>query len=196
MKKSKEDFKLRRKSCYSKNRNNYLNKSKDYVIDGSISGYIGKSAVLHEDVLNSLTMNEVSIMQREGIYPLDVIKQFSNMKQYEICKEAGLEPVKICGKIALFRSIDINYTDESGKTNLERMKNGYAAIDPLTRLKYELHHIGEKMDSTLAVLSKAEHMQNGNNKIWHDSKSNSKINRNIFKTIRKRFWKYAASICK
>ena len=33
---------------------------------------------------------------------------------------------------------------------------------------YELHHIGQKADSTLAILTKAEHMQGGNNKIWHE----------------------------
>lgn len=164
------------------------------AIAGAISGGIGEAAVLHGATLNGLTMNEAAIIQREGRYPLDVIKQFSNMKQYEICKKAGLEPVMINGKTALFRPIDLNYVDEFGMTNLERMQQGLAAIDPSTGIEYELHHIGQKMDSTLAVLSKAEHMQNGNNKIWHDLTGDSEINRNIFKTIRKNFWKDVARI--
>jgi hypothetical protein len=34
-------------------------------------------------------MDEAAILQREG-YPLDVIKEFRSMEQYNICKEAGL----------------------------------------------------------------------------------------------------------
>ena len=161
---------------------------------GALAGGIGEAVALHGATLNGLTMNEAAIIQREGRFPLDVIKQFSNMEQYEICKQAGLEPVMINGKTALFRPIDPNYVDEFGRTNLKRMEMGLSALDPETGLPFELHHIGQKMDSTLAVLSKAEHMQNGNNTIWHDLTKDSEINRAIFKDIRENFWKDVARI--
>ena len=52
-------------------------------------------------------------------------------------------------------------------TNLERMKRGFPAIDPKTGKAYELHHIGQKVDSPLAILTKKEHTENY--KILHDT---------------------------
>ena len=46
------------------------------------------------------------------------------------------------------------------------MAKGQAALDS-TGTAYELHHIGQKVDSTLAVLTRAEHRQGGNHRIWH-----------------------------
>jgi len=113
-------------------------------------------------------MNQAAKIQKETKYPLDVIKQFNNMEQYEILQKAGLKPVTINGKTALVRGdINLNYVDEvSNLTNLQRMEKGLSALDPSGQ-PYELHHIGQKVDSTLAILTKSEHMQNGNNRIWH-----------------------------
>ena len=137
-------------------------------------------------------MNQVATIQKESGYPLDVIKGFKNMEQYNICKDAGLVPRMVDGKMALVRTIDLNYVSDSGLTNLQLMQSGKAAIDPATKLPYELHHIGQEMDSTLAILSKAEHMQGGNNTIWHVLGEESQIDRAAFKTIRENFWKEMA----
>ena len=96
---------------------------------------------------------------------------FRSTKEAEIYKEAGLLETVINGKPALIRNIDLTYKSElAGKTvtNLERMKQGYAAIDPTTGLAYELHHIGQSVDSPLAILTKEEHISAGNNGILHD----------------------------
>ena len=53
-------------------------------------------------------------------------------------------------------------------TNLERMRMGYSPIDPLTGQAYELHHIGQSVNSPLAILTKEEHMGGGNNLILHN----------------------------
>lgn len=50
-------------------------------------------------------------------------------------------------------------------TNLERMKMGHPPIDPISGKAYELHHVGQSIDSPLAILTKVEHMQGGNNTI-------------------------------
>lgn len=135
---------------------------------GAITGGASEAIALKGATLNGLTMNQAATIQKESKYPIDVIKQFSNMEQFEICKEAGLTAEMVNGKTALIRNIDLNFVDEAtGMTNLELMQQGKAAIDPISGLPYELHHIGQKADSTLAILTKAEHMQNGNNKIWH-----------------------------
>lgn len=70
------------------------------------------------------------------------------------------------------------------------MQVGYPPIDP-TGKKYQLHHIGQKNDSPLAVLTQAEHMGNGNNSIWHtltEGFDNPSTQPGWLK-IREQFWK-------
>lgn len=136
------------------------------AVTGAITGGVGEAVALKGATLNGLTMNEAAAIQKESKYPLDVIKQFSSREQYEICKSAGLSPQMVNGNIALIRKIDPNLVDDMGRTNLQRMQQGLAAIDS-NGASFELHHIGQHADSTLAMLTKAEHMQGGNNKIWH-----------------------------
>ena len=163
------------------------------AISGVISGGAAQAMALKGATSSGLTMNEVAKIQRESKYPLDVIKQFQTMDQYEICKAAGLMPVQVDGKTSLIRAIDLDYVDDLGRTNLQRMKEGLAAIDPDSGLSYELHHIGQKTDSTLAILTKAEHMQGGNNTIWHDpsivSEVHSAANEAAWNRQRQTFWK-------
>ncbi|MDO4621215.1 MAG: HNH/ENDO VII family nuclease, partial [Lachnospiraceae bacterium] len=90
------------------------------------------------------------------------------------------------------REIDFDFVDKNGRTNLQRMQMGRAALDPITGQPYQLHHIGQEMDSTLAMLTKAEHMQNGNNLIWHQPGGASKIDRQVFESQRKEIWKAIA----
>lgn len=161
------------------------------ALSGSISGGVAETIALKGATLNGLTMNQVATIQMESKYPIDVIKQFTSMEQYEICKQAGLTTKVINGRTALVRNIDLSYVDDAtGMTNLELMKAGYAPIDPSTGMKYQLHHIGQKKDSTLAILTEAEHKLNGNNKIWHDMSITSEVHTstNNWDAQRKAFW--------
>lgn len=146
--------------------------------------------------LSGLTPYQAAAIQVESKYPLDVIKQFSDMKQYEICKKAGLTAKMVNGQTALIRGIDLNYLDDLGRTNLERMQQGLAALDPSTGQSYQLHHVGQKVDSTLAILTEAEHMQGGNNKIWHDVSKTTEVHNagNNWDAQRQAFWKAVAQI--
>lgn len=164
------------------------------AIVGAVSGGANEAIALKGATLNGLSMNEAAMIQKESGYPLDVIKNFKSLDQYNLCKEAGLTPHMVNGKMSLVRSIDLNFTDEMGRTNLQRMQQGLAALDPSTSNAYELHHIGQKMDSTLAILSKAEHMQNGNNLIWHEFGSESVINRAVFEKQRIAYWQSIAEL--
>ena len=164
------------------------------AITGAIKGGIGEAVALKGATLHGLTMNQAAFIQKESGYPLDVIKGFKSMEQYNICKKAGLTPHMIDNKIALIRDIDINFIDEMGRTNLQRMEQGLAALDPNTGLPFQLHHIGQELNSTLAILTKAEHMQGGNNLIWHELGDSSKINRTIFNKQREMFWMQIAEI--
>ena len=165
------------------------------AVTGAITGGVGKAVALKGATLNGLTMNEAAAIQKESKYPLDVIKQFSSMEQYEICKSAGLSPQMVNGNIALIRKIDPNLIDDMGRTNLQRMQQGLAAIDS-NGASFELHHIGQHADSTLAMLTKAEHMQGGNNKIWHVFGEATEVHGpgNTWDIQRQEFWKHLASL--
>ena len=165
------------------------------AISGTIAGGAGEAIALKGATLNGLTMNEAALIQKESGYPLDVIKQFSSIEQYQICQSAGLSPHMVNGNMALIRKIDLNYVDDMGRTNLQRMEQGIAALDP-SGTPYELHHIGQHADSTLAVLTKAEHMQGGNNKIWHVFGEPSEVHGagNTWDLQRQQFWKQLAKM--
>ena len=168
------------------------------AISGALAGGASETIALKGATRSGLTMNEAATIQRESKYPLDVIKQFKSMDQYEICKNAGLYPVTVNGKTSLVRAIDLDYVDDFGRTNLQRMKEGLAAIDPDSGLPYELHHIGQKTDSTLAILTKAEHMQGGNNSIWHEFGSASEVhsaaNEALWNRQRQTYWRQLATL--
>ena len=164
------------------------------AISGAIAGGASEAIALKGATCNGLTMNEAAWIQRESGYPLDVIKGFKTVEQYEICRDAGLSPYMVDGKMALIRQIDIDFTDELGRTNLERMQEGLAALDPMTGQAFQLHHIGQEMDSTLAILSEAEHMQGGNNLIWHEVTEATRIDRYAFRYQREAFWQSMSEI--
>ena len=166
------------------------------AFSGAVSGGIGQTIALKGATMNGLTMNQAAAIQRESKYPLDVIKQFKSMEQYEICRDAGLKAVTVNGKTSLVRAIDLDYVDELGRTNLQRMQQGLAAIDPGSGVSYELHHIGQKTESTLAILTKAEHMQGGNNAIWHEfgiaSEVHNASTQSMWLAQKQSYWKQLA----
>ncbi len=163
------------------------------AISGALAGGAGEAVALHGATLNGLSMNEAALIQKESGYPLDVIKQFSSMDQYKICKDAGLTSRMVNGKTALVRNIDLNQIDELGRTNLQRMMEGLAPLDP-SGTAYELHHVGQKAESTLAILTKAEHRLGENHKLWHIFGETSKIDRAAFDKQRAEFWIEMAKI--
>jgi len=172
------------------------------AISGAVMGgasetvkYAKAMQALKGTQLNGITTQQAAAIQMESQYPVDVIKQFTSMDQYNICKNAGLTPKMVNGQTALVRKIDLNFVDDMGRTNLERMKQGLAALDD-TGTAYELHHVGQKADSTLAILTKSEHMQGGNNTIWHELGSASEVHGagNTWDAQRQAFWKSIAKI--
>ncbi|SDB05022.1 A nuclease of the HNH/ENDO VII superfamily with conserved LHH [Ruminococcaceae bacterium FB2012] len=169
------------------------------AIFGSIAGGIQEASLVSKlrnaDVTkNGLTLREAAKIQKESKYPLEVIKQFHSKEEYEIYKTAKLKTAMISNKTALVQDIDLNYVSElDGKavTNLERMKKGYAPIEPATGKAYQLHHIGQKSDGTLAVLTEKQHLENSS--ILNIAGKETEIDRNAFAKIRKEFWESFSS---
>lgn len=162
------------------------------AITGVISGGATETVALRGATLNGLTMNEAALIQKESGYPIEVIKQFHSVDEYTVFMEAHLKPVMINGQTALVRTdIDLNLVDEFGRTNLQRMANGVAPLDANGKT-YELHHIGQEADATLAILTQTEH----DNAVLHGFKTISEIDRNAFRTQRQNFWKTMATLSK
>jgi hypothetical protein len=81
--------------------------------------------------------------------------------------------------------INLSRVDEYGRTNLERMLSGKAPLDS-TGKPFELHHIGQKNNGSLAILTSKEHDAAS----LHGFVSKSEIDRDAFNATRKpEFWK-------
>ncbi len=160
------------------------------AISGAVAGGASEAIALKGATLNGLSMDQAAIIQRESKYPLDVIKQFHSPEEYEVFKAASLKAKMINGKTALIRSdIDLNLIDEFGRTNLQRMQAGLSPLDA-NGMTFELHHIGQNADATLAILTQAEH----DNAALHGFKAISEIDRAAFAVQRRQFWKTMAQV--
>lgn len=162
------------------------------ALTGAATETVGlyKATRLGKTVKDGLTMNQAAKIQNESGYPLNVIKQFHTNEEYLVFKEAGLQTQMVNGKLALIRTdIDINLVDEYGNTNLSRMLSGKPPLDSSGKA-FELHHIGQKNNGTLAILTSAEH----DKPALHGFFSRSEINRSAFDKIRADFWKTMAEL--
>ncbi len=170
------------------------------AISGCLAGGISEFAGLKAATSGGLSMNEVARIQLETHYPLELISRFQSYNQYEIIRDTGLRTEMINNHTALVRDIDLNYVgidpthNPDGLTNLQRMQQGLAPYDS-TNVRYELHHLGQQNDSPLVILTHAEHMEGGNNTIWHTLglESENPSSDPAWNSIREAFWKNFAS---
>lgn len=137
-----------------------------------------------------LTMSEAAKVQLESGYSLKTIRNMRNMEEYEVYKNAGLKECVVKTpegtRRILARDLDMKITDKDGRTNLQRMEKGLNPVDE-NGISYEYHHVGQKSDGTLALLSKYEHDMSG----LH-SKQMSEIERNAFNREKRQINKISA----
>lgn len=129
-----------------------------------------------EKRLEGLTEAERTKIKEETGWSDEIIENIKNMKQYEVLKNAGLVEREINGRKCLIKeNIDLDYKDEDGISNRERMARGLAPLDSKTGKPIELHHLGQKADSPLVELTEEEHRtgeyEDGkkNQSLWHDN---------------------------
>src|SRR5699024_1339741 len=145
-------------------------------ISGAVIGGGSEAFLLKTATKSGLTMDEAALIQADSSLPIDVISQMHSLDEYLIYKEAGLKTMMVNGRTALVQNIDLNYVsqlpDGSEISNLTRMQNGYAPIDPLSGKPYELHHVGQNNNGALAVLTQDQHRGKGQfanlHSIWED----------------------------
>ena len=125
------------------------------AITGTVTGGVAKTWALFLATTNGLTMTEAAIITREAKWPLSAIKNLHSMNEYEIYKTAELIPTQMPdGTWAFLREIDWTLVDDFGRTNAQRVAAGVAPIDS-NGVPYELHHIGQRANSPLAILTNA-----------------------------------------
>lgn len=167
------------------------------AISGAIVGGATEAYALNKLTEGGLSMSEVATIQQESNLPRDIIKQFHSFSEYNVYKRAGLETAMVNNKLALVQpNIDLTFKstfpDGTEVTNLQRMLKGYAPLDASTGKAYQLHHIGQKADATLAVLTEPQHL--GNASILNIFGKSSEIDRDAFNITRKEFWKSLGEI--
>lgn len=136
------------------------------AISGVLEGGIAQTVALKGATLSGLTMDEAARIQQESKLPLEFIKNFHSVAEYNVYKDAGLQLTKVNGKWAFIQDIDWNFMDEQNRTNAQRVADGLNPIDS-TGISYEVHHIGQKTDSPLAILTSNQHKSN--NSILHSN---------------------------
>lgn len=138
-----------------------------------------------------LTMSEAAKVQLESGFSLKTIRNMRNMDEYEVYKSAGLKECIVKTpegtRRVLARDLDMKITEKDGRTNLQRMEKGLNPIDE-NGVTYDYHHVGQKNDGTLALLSKHEHRMSG----LH-SKQMSEIERNAFNREKRQINKISAA---
>lgn len=161
----------------------YFSSSLDQPISKVISEYTEKS-------LANLSEERTQELKDKG-YGEKTIESIRSEEEVEIYEEAGLEAQSVNGRECLVRKdIDYNQVDDKGRNNIERMEKGLSPLDKNGQ-PYELHHIGQKMDSPLAELTKKEHGSGGNYTVLHEAKE-SEISRAEFNKERAEHWKARA----
>lgn len=158
------------------------------AIIGAITGGAEKAIALKGATKGGLTMNQVAKIQQESKLPLDFIKNFHSMDEYNVYKSAGLVAKKINGKWAYVQNIDWDYIGDAadGRTNAQRVMEGLSPLGPDGKA-YELHHVGQKGDSPLAILTNAQHKKNHGTLHANLSESNVDHGYAWKKTVRE-FW--------
>lgn len=149
----------------------------------------------------SLSEEEKAKIKEETGWSDEIIDNIKNMGQYEMLKKAGLVEVEINGRKCLIKeNIDLDYTDEDGVSNRDRIDRGLAPLDSKTGKPIELHHLGQKADSPLVELTEEEHRtgeyEDGkkNQSLWHDNTVETEVHGegNSWDQERKAHWKARA----
>lgn len=170
------------------------------IIGALTGGYNEYSFLRNVSAASGLTMSEIAVAQKNTKLSIDVLKSINSVEEAKVLEDAKLQQqyIEVNGKkqYALVKDIDWNYIDPktiseaypNGQTNLELALSGKAPYDPISGLKYELHHIGQENGGLLAILTPGEHDM-------IPTPDASSVDRATFKTFRKDFWKaYAAMV--
>lgn len=160
------------------------------AIGGAVTGG-AKEAFSSMSITNSkLKKGDVARIQMGNKWSMDVIKDIQDLDQYKVIK--GMKEINIDGhRVLVPKDIDLNFKsklpDGTIVTNLDRTNKNLSPIEAATGFPYELHHMGQKANGTLVMLTRDQHR--GNYSILHTSNKPSEIDRYEFNKVRNKIWK-------
>lgn len=160
------------------------------AFSGVLTGGITETVALKGATMNGLTMNQAAQIQKDSKLPLEFIKNFHSLDEYQVYKNAGLQISKVNGKFAYTQKVDWDFVGdvEDGRANAQRVLDGLSPLDS-TGKAYEIHHIGQKADSPFAILTNKQHHGNYSTIHANTGAESSLIDRNAFNKERIQFWK-------
>ena len=163
------------------------------------------SSNVDEAKKEGLSDEEKAKIKEETGWSDEIIDHIKNLKQYEILKNSNLIEAEINNSKCLIKeNIDLDFEDEDGVTNRDRMARSLAPLDSKTGKPIELHHLGQKADSPLVELTEKEHRtgeyEDGkkNQSLWHDNTIDTEVHGegNTWDQERKAYWKERAKSVK
>lgn len=122
---------------------------------------------------NMLKELDKALVKEISPYSNEINEFIKNPNELKVYENANLEESIVNDRLVLkTNEINPNLIDSFGRTNIERMEKGLSPIDENGN-SYNLHHIGQKMNSPLAELTQDEH--NIYDKILHDKTIKTEI---------------------
>ena len=115
---------------------------------------------------STMTMNEVARIKTLTNFSDATIRNIHSAKEFEIYQNANMVEYDFGGrKFLLPKDMDWNFVDpDTGLTNRELIHNNLNPVDK-NGAKYQIHHVGQKKNSPLALLTEEQHSKN--HKILH-----------------------------
>lgn len=147
-----------------------------------------------DDLVSLIKQNGKNRIEKNSNYSSKINKYISTVEELQVYKNENLEESKVNGRTVLkANEIDLNLKDAKGRTNLQRMEKGLAPLDMEGR-PFNLHHIGQKIDSPLAELKDIVHKQN--DAILHNKNIPTEVHNGDINWDRERanHWKQRAKI--
>ncbi len=147
------------------------------AIGGAITGATAKTVNLAGlRRATHMSMNDVAKIQMYSNFSDATIKNIHSMDEFNVYQKANLVEYEIGGKkLLLPADADWDFKDPAtGLTNRELIANGHNPVDN-NGISYEWHHVGQKTNSPLALLTKAQHHSDGNDLILHHKTQSSVV---------------------
>lgn len=129
------------------------------AIGGAIKGGTAKAINLAGlKRATHMSMNDIARIQESGLFSDATIKQMHSMEEFRVYQDANLVEYEMNGRRFLLpKDMDWNYVDPAtGMTNRELVANHLNPVDK-NGFKYHLHHVGQRKDSPLALLTQEQH---------------------------------------
>lgn len=132
------------------------------AIGGAITGAAAKSINLAGlKRATSISVNDIAGIQINSNFSDSTIRNFHSLEEYNVYKDADLIEYQMADRTFLLpRDMDWDFVDPAtGLTNRQLVDYGLNPVDH-AGIKYELHHVGQKTNSPLALLTKEQHRSN------------------------------------